>query len=339
MASRARHRRQRDPLHLVEAPSGRDAVDAGASGTPVDPSAGMARVPIGSAVRTAPPSPYIKQCPGCGADLFDDMDICYECLYGYNNPNPEYVGPGVRMDSLEEVPMDEPMPPVVPPVNPLPSEVGEGDASASDPLLPSVPESFTDGDAGSWSSDSEMDEFEPEERIEPVEASEAEVESEDGPIVSPSEPPPAAEETTVMEPDEINGAEEDDVKVDRRQDVGLFSEAVAPDTSESSSRTPSRCGIQLGVLVHCEALETTTAFRDGRVTIGRDKASDIVLHDFAAPAQVGVIEPAGDGAELTLLAEAVDARLDGDPIDRAAHFGAGQEIDLFNIRLSLVRLD
>lgn len=33
-----------------------------------------------------------KACPRCGARLFEDMDVCYGCLYDFRNPGDGFVG-------------------------------------------------------------------------------------------------------------------------------------------------------------------------------------------------------------------------------------------------------
>lgn len=45
--------------------------------------------------------PATKVCPRCGAELFRDMGVCYECLYDFDRP-PVEPSFGVGVDDLEE---------------------------------------------------------------------------------------------------------------------------------------------------------------------------------------------------------------------------------------------
>ena len=40
------------------------------------------------------PGPSCKTCPRCGSTLFADMDLCYDCLYDFDNPGLDYSGSG-----------------------------------------------------------------------------------------------------------------------------------------------------------------------------------------------------------------------------------------------------
>lgn len=85
--------------------------------------------------------PY-KTCPRCGARLFEDMDVCYGCLFDFTHqpadvglPDPEEVL-GVQGPPAEEVPPEE-----------LPDAAGselsaevERSESVQGPQFPSVPE-------------------------------------------------------------------------------------------------------------------------------------------------------------------------------------------------------
>lgn len=46
-------------------------------------------------------TPRTKVCPRCGAELFSDMSVCYECLYDFDRP-PVEPSFGVGVDDLEE---------------------------------------------------------------------------------------------------------------------------------------------------------------------------------------------------------------------------------------------
>lgn len=46
-------------------------------------------------------TPTTKVCPRCGAELFSDMSVCYECLYDFDRP-PVEPSFGVGVDDLEE---------------------------------------------------------------------------------------------------------------------------------------------------------------------------------------------------------------------------------------------
>ena len=46
--------------------------------------------------------PTTKTCPRCGAELFSDMDICYDCLYDFTRLRPQ-GGEGLRLDEQDEL--------------------------------------------------------------------------------------------------------------------------------------------------------------------------------------------------------------------------------------------
>ena len=50
------------------------------------------------------PQPGTKVCPRCGSVLFEDMDVCYGCLYDFSNPAEGFIG----LPDPEAGPLPEP---------------------------------------------------------------------------------------------------------------------------------------------------------------------------------------------------------------------------------------
>ena len=94
----------------------------------------------GGAEQEALDGPY-KTCPRCGARLFEDMDVCYGCLFDFTHqpadvglPDPEEVL-GVQGPPAEEPPEELPDA-----AGFEPSAVAEGPEPAQGSQLPSAPE-------------------------------------------------------------------------------------------------------------------------------------------------------------------------------------------------------
>lgn len=62
---------------------------------------GDADAPLASGRSDLREVPATKVCPRCGAELFSDMSVCYECLYDFDRP-PVESSFGVGVDDLEE---------------------------------------------------------------------------------------------------------------------------------------------------------------------------------------------------------------------------------------------